>query len=251
HTAGSLLDQSFLKMDEYSLRKVIEPKLQGCLNIEKFWKLDDLKFFITYTSIGIYYSSAMQSNYTAANSAVNSWVIKKIGEGVPAKSIALGPVKAGMADELDSIHVQRLHRLGIDFIPIEKIKELLTISIRNKFPIVAYAIKSEKFANKEKNAINLENISEAEVTAKLLSHISTLLSIKHTELDPELSLMDLGADSLLAVEISSWIQSNFLLSISMEKLLGSNNLKSIGYEIHSKIHKPIEVKKNQWLAGEV
>lgn len=251
HTAGSLLDQSFLKMDEYSLRKVIEPKLQGCLNIEKFWKLDDLKFFITYTSIGIYYSSAMQSNYTAANSAVNSWVIKKIGEGVPAKSIALGPVKAGMADELDSIHVQRLHRLGIDFIPVEKIKELLTISIRNKFPIVGYAIKSEKFSNKEKNAINLENISEAEVTAKLLSYISTLLSIKHTELDPELSLMDLGADSLLAVEISSWIQSNFLLSISMEKLLGSNNLKSIGYEIHSKIHKPMEVKKNQWLVGEV
>lgn len=252
HIAGSILDQSFFKMDEYSIKKVINPKLQGCINLEKFWRAADIKLFLTYTSFVIYYSSAMQSNYTAANYAVSSWVTKKRSEGINAISIALGPVKAGMADDIDIIHKQRLHRLGVDFIPIEKFREILFIAMNNKSQLVTYALKSKgENLNSEQKLINLENITEDNVIENLLCYISKLLGKNDDELKANSSLMELGADSLLAVEISSWIQNNYLVSISMEKLLVSNTLKSVGQEIYSKINKPVEINQNEWVAGEI
>ncbi|QRN93953.1 SDR family NAD(P)-dependent oxidoreductase [Archangium violaceum] len=91
HCAGVLDDGIVEHQDPERFRSVMTPKIQGAWNLHALTREEPLDFFVLYSSVASLLGTPGQSNYAAANAAMDALAHHRRQQGLPALSINWGP----------------------------------------------------------------------------------------------------------------------------------------------------------------
>jgi NADPH:quinone reductase-like Zn-dependent oxidoreductase/acyl carrier protein len=98
HLAGVLDDALLSQQNLERFRTTLAPKAFGALYLDRLTKKDDLDFFIVSSSVSSLLGSPGQANYSTANALLDGLVADRKAHGLPATGVNFGPWgRGGMA----------------------------------------------------------------------------------------------------------------------------------------------------------
>jgi acyl transferase domain-containing protein/acyl carrier protein len=98
HLAGVLDDALLSQQSVERFRTTLAPKAFGACHLDRLTKGDDLDFFIVSSSVSSLLGSPGQANYSTANALLDGLVAKRQAQGLPATGVNFGPwAQGGMA----------------------------------------------------------------------------------------------------------------------------------------------------------
>ncbi len=239
HTAGVMEDGTIPSLGSDQVDRVLRPKVDGSLHLHELTKDIELSDFILFSSAAPLLGGAGQGNYAAANAALDALAQRRHAQGLPARALAWGlwGLASGMAGgaaaaDLELVARAIRARLGLVPMPPDEGLELFERARALDAPLVVPAYLdsgvlraqaragalpaalrgvvrtvarreraaggaiAERLAGRpreEWDAVLLETV-RAELAA-VLGHEST------AAIDPERNILELGLDSLGAVEL--------------------------------------------------
>jgi myxalamid-type polyketide synthase MxaB len=266
HGAGVLDDGLISGQTPKRLRAVLAPKLVGWQQLERAVALaaPPLQFAVAFSSMAALLGSPGQSNYGAANGALDGACAQAAGfGGTQAITLALqwGPwAGAGMA----AGQGQRLEALGVGLLPADQALAALGLALQrgrggvlavlaNNWPqlarqapprlAAAMAELQGDLAGGEQAGVDqagagplersrlLALPAEERYSALLLLLLQRLAMVMGladpSSLDPADSLFQIGLDSLMAVELAAGVQQDLGVKLELESLAGDPSLESL------------------------
>jgi NADPH:quinone reductase-like Zn-dependent oxidoreductase/acyl carrier protein len=116
HLAGVLDDALLSQQSSQRFRTALAPKAFGACYLDRLTKHDDLEFFIVSSSVSSLLGSPGQANYSTANALLDGLVADRKAQGLPATGVNFGPwAKGGMA----SSEAARTNLSAQGIIPLE------------------------------------------------------------------------------------------------------------------------------------
>jgi acyl carrier protein/short-subunit dehydrogenase len=98
HLAGVLDDALLSQQSVERFRTILAPKAFGACHLDRLTKNDDLDFFIVSSSVSSLLGPPGQANYSTANALLDGLVAERKAQGLPATGVNFGPwAKGGMA----------------------------------------------------------------------------------------------------------------------------------------------------------
>lgn len=112
HAAAVLQDSLLVNQTSRSVRAVYAPKINGAENLATQTHFHPLAGTVYFSSLSAQLGTPGQSNYAAANSAVDSVAQSSLNTGLPYASVMWGPWASGMALD-DPAVLARFERAGL------------------------------------------------------------------------------------------------------------------------------------------
>ena len=252
HAAGILDDATLIDMDEDRFRRVVDPKLVGAMALHRATLDDPIEQFVMFSSAAALFGTPGQSNYAAANAALDALANYRHGQGLPALSVNWGPwAEAGMAHSVESGVEQLWASMGIRAIAPKSAFDTLELLMQSgtaqalvlnadwdrmheRFPsgrpprMIVDLVSGEtghSGPSPEWQALMeaLTNATLAErqpmLTQKLQGMAARVLGLPSADaLDPNTALNELGLDSLMAVEFANQISAQSGLKLRVTEL---------------------------------
>lgn len=120
HAAGVLADGPIVGLEWADFETVMRPKLLGTAHLLEQTRDLPLDFLVGFSSISSLLGSPHQSNYAAANAAMDAMLAQRAADGKPGLSLNWGPwSEAGMAARMGKQHLRSWSALGIGTIDTE------------------------------------------------------------------------------------------------------------------------------------
>nr|WP_318306323.1 SDR family NAD(P)-dependent oxidoreductase [Amycolatopsis sp. MEP2-6] len=113
HAAGVLADATVDRLTEDDLAAVLAPKADGARILHELTRDADLAAFVLFSSVSGLAGTAGQGAYAAANAALDALAAQRRAAGLPGTSIAWGAWETGMAGGLAETDRQRMSRSGL------------------------------------------------------------------------------------------------------------------------------------------
>jgi len=243
HAAGVLDDGLIQQQTWQRFTKVMAPKVQGAWNLHNLSQHESLDFFVMFSSSASLLGAPGQGNYAAANAFLDALASYRRSQGLAGLSINWGPwAEVGMTAKLqlgdrlsqkgeDSIYPQQ----GLEILEMLLMESPVQVGVMpmnwTRFwerqtaitPIFSQLQQSLELKVGQQSVIefhkHLETLPFAERKAALTSHLCSqaakILGIKNPQqLSTGERLVDLGLDSLMAIEFLSLLQSSLGVSLS-------------------------------------
>ncbi|HXL91157.1 MAG TPA: type I polyketide synthase [Streptosporangiaceae bacterium] len=277
HAAGSVQDQVMTRMDEEQLLSVLRPKILGSWALHECLKDEPLDFFAMFSSVSSVVVTAGQANYAAGNAFLDALAYYRRGLGLNALSVNWGPWDTGMIAQLglQSLYASR----GIDLLPertgVRLFEQILGSAVTQQivvsaswptliasYPIVPRLIEhlgqqadQEATADETTTLSVLERISAA--SAQDASSIAAdacadiiggVLRIRAADLSREEPLIQLGLDSMIAVELRIRLEQAFGVAPRVVFLLQGANVTGVADFICSGLVPPAAAEMPEDLA---
>jgi len=240
HAAGTIDDALLIDQTSERFERVLAPKIKGAWNLHLLTRDCPLEFFVMFSSMAALVGSPGQGNYAAANAFLDALAHHRAAQGLPALSIDWGPWSgAGMAETL----ADRGRRAAqwLDVIQPETALQILqqllgstatqiaVLSVdwprfTSQFPGGPPSLFAELVPNLQPSmteaapgvahfAVGLRAAParrrRALVLAHVQAHVAEVLGLDTPEtLDRHQTLMDLGLDSLMVVELRAKLQAS-------------------------------------------
>ncbi|MFA6239911.1 MAG: SDR family NAD(P)-dependent oxidoreductase [Candidatus Hydrogenedentales bacterium] len=271
HAAGVLKNQSFINTETETLRAVMRPKVQGACALHKAFGDASLDFFALFSSGTSVFGSPGQSNYAAGNAYMDSLAHARRAQGLPAISINWGPwAEVGMVADLDEQTRQTMP--GVEFLQPELGLRAFDAALSLDTPQVtvlqidwarffqAFGGESpspllRRFAKKAvgksvspATSLPLESSGllsslvgassddrQTQLEDYLKEQLSRILMIDAGTIRVDANFMELGLDSLMAMELLKSIEREFRFHIYPREIFDRPNVRALA----------------QYLAGEV
>lgn len=243
HTAGVVDDGLFVSLTPDRLANVLRPKVTGAWNLHCATQRLDLAAFVLYSSIAGVLGAPGQANYAAANMFLDGLAQHRRTLGLPATSVAWGiwEQPTGITRHLQQRDLTRIRREG--FLPIsdEDGTALLDASLASgqafvvagRFDVAAIRANSDTeemppvlrgllratrrsadggSGESARFVAGLHRLSSAEQERVIMdlirSHSAAVLGHESPDaISPDQSFLDLGFDSLGAVEFRNRLEA--------------------------------------------
>ena len=247
HAAGITDDGLLSALTLERFREVMRSKVQGGWHLHTLTENLPLDFFVTFSSSAALLGSAGQGNYVAANAFLDALCSFRQARGLPGLSIQWGIWSGvGMGASVDESHHRRWAAMGViaDLARGGHADALATpagLRWRRSRCHSDYAQPSSG----ERHAVlqraqarngeacgrsgadilrRLADMAGEEKAKELLRFLSeqivNVLALGSSfKVDPARSLMDLGLDSLMAMELRNRLQSSLTVTVPVDELL--------------------------------
>ncbi|KAK5991435.1 Hybrid PKS-NRPS synthetase lepA [Cladobotryum mycophilum] len=273
NAAMVLNDKLFADMTIENFEAVWGPKVDGTTYLDEIFSSPSLDFFILFSSLSCIVGNIGQSNYHAANLFMSSLAKQRREKGLAASVIDIGMVvDVGYVARAGPEMFQLLGKLGYASLSEEDIHYLLTEAVIASNPNTtgSYEISIGLEPTKRSADVNtrplgtpiptsastlsleqqLNNAESAEEAAQVLlnafsAKIEAMLQLASGTLDPSLSLLDLGCDSLLAVEIRTWFLKGISVDIPVLKVLNGTTLDLAAEAVAQFLNQKLKTKPEQ------
>ncbi|ADG96805.1 Mycocerosate synthase [Segniliparus rotundus DSM 44985] len=275
HTAGVIFDEPIGKLTLDAARKVFAPKVVGALNLDRALREHGARIdsFVLYSSISALVGAAPQTSYAAANSALDAFAQWRRAQGLPALSVNWGALSGGMAVTSDAVQ-SYLDFIGFRMVNMETAAALLHECSRFDLPHVAVmgidwgrwrnampaAAQSTRFSHLAAEAETVTNEQAAFraavlaapeeergpiVTKALAEQLAEVLGVKAENLDPRGPLVDLGIDSLMAVEFGARAGKHLNIQVAAFQFTPDLTLEAVGARIAALIVQEAAAESDQ------
>ncbi len=237
HTAGVLDDGVVESLTAERLASVLHPKVDAAWNLHEATKELALDAFVVFSSVAGTFGSAGQANYAAGNAFLDALAHHRRTQGLPATSLAWGPWSqdSGMTGTLTDADVQRMARSGMPPLSAEEGVALFDAALASEEPATVPARLDLAALRRQGEVVpllrglirtsgrrtaaaatdgdaaaafaqRLTGLSAAEGREVVLDAVRGQVAavLGHggaTEIDEDRAFLDLGFDSLTAVEL--------------------------------------------------
>jgi acyl carrier protein/short-subunit dehydrogenase len=263
HLAGVLDDALLPQQSVNRFRTTLAPKAFGAYHLDRLTKKDDLDFFIVYSSVSSVLGPPGQANYATANALLDGLVAERKAQGLPATGVNFGPwAKGGMA----SSEAARANLTAQGLIPLEPTAALNALAevVANgtgqatvikanwqraakvlgssRPPILDYVLPSAvaEVTGDSELLRQLHEVPEAQrakfLTEYLQREVQSFLRLAQPPAATS-GFLDLGTDSLMAVELRNRLYSQFggAFTISATAVFDYPTIKSLAEYLASQL----------------
>jgi len=251
HAAMVLDDASVFEMSLERLRTVMAPKMSGAWNLHTLTADAPLDFFVLFSSAASIIGSPGQGNYVAANAFLEALAHYRRARGLPGMTIHWGRLtEVGYVARHEDVG-ERLERLGLKgFSPAQAMTTLGQLLQQNPVQMGVVRIDWQQwrrhyspasallshFADEAADAASrnsagvvrerLLSADAAERPRQLESYIQRelgrVLRLDPSRVDLQRPLNTLGLDSLMAVELTTRIETDLGVTFPLASLQGAN-----------------------------
>jgi hybrid polyketide synthase/nonribosomal peptide synthetase FtdB len=272
--AGVVKDTLLDKMDTAAFDTVFDTKALGAVTLHRALSKTQLDHFVLFSSVAAQVTTIGQTNYATGNAFLDSLAHARRQDNLPALSINWGPWAIGMIKDLNLADHYKNQR-GMNCIQpfsgmavLDRIIDLDNAQLMvcdADWSVVAnwYEGKPSLFShlsqkksgsqNDEKQAFGpLYQQTEVVqrqvlVTDHLTFAVSHVLRCKRDQVELDLSLGNLGIDSIMATELRNRITTHFGETLTIVRLLSGATVNELSAELNDKL---IETHGTQVLSGE-
>ncbi|HLO75316.1 MAG TPA: SDR family NAD(P)-dependent oxidoreductase, partial [Magnetospirillum sp.] len=240
HAAAVFDDGIATNMTAEQFERVVAPKLIGGWALHEATAGMALDFFVAYSSVTTILGNPGQANYVAGNMYLEALAQYRRAQGLPALAIGWGAIAdAGYLTRNTEVRDSLSKRMGVDALTTDSALAQLERLIVDGGPAVTVvadvnwrtlgagvpALKSPRFAEVaaggrseaagEALDLNklLADLSPTEVREVLIElvaeQVGSVLRIPADRLDLDMSVFDMGMDSLMAMELRMAIEERF------------------------------------------
>ncbi|NJQ04505.1 type I polyketide synthase [Streptomyces lonarensis] len=246
HAAGVLADAPIGRQDWERIDTVLRPKVYGGWLLHRATAdLPGLRFFVAYSSVASVIGSVGQSNYAAANAFLDALMHERAARGLPGLSVNWGPwAEVGMAAGLTAQQIRAIEGRGLKFLtPTDGMRQLTRAWDRSAPQAVIgefdferllsgpagadafYTAVRPRAATREDeiDLVELAALPPAERTRGVTDIVrAKVAAVLHFEsgddIDPAAKFLELGVDSLAAVELKNALEGAFRTALPTSAL---------------------------------
>ena len=262
HAAMVIGDGLVRNLNRDRFQNVLRPKILGAWNLHEFTKELQLDFFVMYSSATTLFGNPGQANYVAANYYLESLVNYRRLRGLPGSYVAWGAISdAGFLARNEAVKDALQSRFGGSPLTSEKALEVLekillsekpgAAVIDFEWPVIQRVTPAAKSAKYEFQNFESERFVEGEETEDfhaliaslpkeeiplfvsdlLVKEISQILRFPVEKISIEKSVLDLGMDSLMGMELVMSIEKAFGIRLPLMALTEGASIKRIAEKI--------------------
>ena len=250
HASGVLHDCRLHDMESDSVRKSFGPKAAGVWYLHRHTNKDEKRHFVMFSSVAAMFVNPGQANYSASNSYLDCLFRVRKTNYLPGVSIQWPEIAdVGMAVRKDgSINISKNDMLGLNSVK-DDLKDVLSskkgvinkdilkyplpksLLLKDRFPsnlwhyVSNVEVKSTRqlmknAKSRQKGKMGNKVWKLEEVQSKVEDSVKMVISPGYdstnddSSLDETANLMDIGLDSLGAVELSQNLESCFDFELS-------------------------------------
>ncbi|QDU65451.1 type I polyketide synthase [Engelhardtia mirabilis] len=263
HAAGVLEDGLLTGADVARFERVLAPKLRGARTIAQAVDRRGADWFVSFSSMAAMVGSPGQSAYAAANAWLDAQSDARRARGAHGLAIAWGPWSGGgMASRGDERHRAQLEQLGLRPISPGMGLAFLLAALRvGEARLGAFSIDWQRWSARyagqapglldelggeasapkgDDDSATLAAIEAAPaeqrlelLTSALRAQLARVLGFASPEqLDVRAPFVDLGLDSLLAVDLRHRLESTFACSLAATLILDHPDVAALAAHLN-------------------
>lgn len=276
HAAGVLDDGILLQQNWQRFTRVMAPKVSGAWNLHTLTQAIPLDFFVCFSSATSMLGSRGQANYAAANAFLDALAHYRRSQGLPGLSINWGPwAEVGMAASQSQQNQRRMTELGwqtiapdqgvslfgelldqelsqVAVLPITWPKFLeqfsgravpsffsefahtMTPYVQNQpaAPEREWLRRWQEVASRDRLMLGIQYIQE---------RVAQILGLASDQLEPDQSFLELGLDSLMQIQLRSFILSDLGMEIPVHTVFEQSTVAKLAMaitELQAKLSRP-------------
>ncbi|TWP53885.1 amino acid adenylation domain-containing protein [Lentzea tibetensis] len=247
HCAMVIDDDPFTELDERRFREVLGPKVCGTWNLDRATADHDLDAFVLFSSTTSLLGNAGQANYAAANAFLDQFADYRAALGRPVLTVNWGAVHGAGYLTRNENAARALAASGVGHLTTDQVFEALRLLWRGSSPRVGVtkvdfgriirhfgldAGHEPRYAEvlagggvagpadvdgrsivQRLRALDRDAGAEL-LQARIKARCAALLGVPEQEFPPDAPLTRMHMDSLLAVEIGSWIERELGVTVT-------------------------------------
>jgi NADPH:quinone reductase-like Zn-dependent oxidoreductase/surfactin synthase thioesterase subunit/NADP-dependent 3-hydroxy acid dehydrogenase YdfG/acyl carrier protein len=272
HCAMVLDDAPLAQLDAARFARVSAPKARGAWNLHQAVKGRALEHFVTCSSIASVLGTPGQANYAAANAFLDSLAAQRRADGQAALSVGFGVLDTGVvarasseqrrkilsqgvgafsaSDALDGLEEAMINGSGHEVIANvswERVGALLRSEGRPpRFEgLTAKSVASADAGLRERVLALDANERAAFLAARLAEHVAAVLGLKEAA-DVDLGLGRYGLDSLMSVQLQTYLQDRLGVAIPLMGILRGPSIRELATQVVDAMAKT-QARSHSWL----
>ncbi|MBO9357394.1 SDR family NAD(P)-dependent oxidoreductase [Bordetella petrii] len=241
------------------IQRVLEPKVLGALNLDTATRRLPLDFFVTFSSATTLFGNPGQANYVAANACLEALARRRRAQGLPATCVRWGAIDdvgylarnkkikdalqsrmggAALASDaalraLEAMLQAGASGLGVLELDWRALRRFLPSAATPKFSLLARRASDNGDDDGDARDIShlLATLDDAALhpvfVDMLKAEVGEILRVPADKVNPDVSVYDMGLDSLMGVELVVALENRFGIRLPVMALNESPTLAKL------------------------